>query len=892
MTFPRHLHPGTSFLGALLLAFFACLCLSASAQSAFSDYGIASLSGSLSTTQAGAHPDFAAKIELRTDPASTEIAGLKQPYGYTKEVTVDVPPGLVGNLNAIPACTTRQLAEGRLREDLGCPQDSQVGVMISRLYGIFTPFTSPIYSMATPENGSVARFGVQVSVATVLIDVHVRSDSDYGLSATVNGLSSIAGLVSAETTFWGAPADPSHDTQRLNFVESLNGATESPPRPSGLKPVSFMTNPTTCGGPLVLGASAASYQLPGQPPVSATAMMPAITGCGKLSFEPSFSVIPMTREASSPSGLEADLKLLQNESVIGLATSQLRDAKVALPEGLTISPGAADGLEACSAAQVGYRQSPPEPSHCPPASKIGAAEFDVPALPRPLHGALYQRSPETGHLFHIWLVTDDLGADVKIPGEIEVDPRTGQITSLFLDNPQVPLRELKLDFEGGAHGVIATPSTCGTYQTQYEFTPWSGESAVSGMTPMQIDEGCDTGGFAPRLSAGAVNPIAGSFSPVVTTLTQDSGEANLSGLEVGVPPGVLAKIAGVPLCPDAQAATGDCPAGSQVGTTTVATGPGPAPLWIPQPGKSPTAVYLGGPYEGGPYSLVVKTPAQAGPFDLGNVIVRAPIEVDPETTKVTVKSDPLPQILEGVPITYRTVHVKVDRPEFTLNPTSCEPMAVTGTATSIDGQSASLSDRFQVGSCERLRFKPKLSMRLTGPTHRGAFPSFHAVLKMPKGGANIARASVRLPRSEFIENAHFRNICTRVQFAAEECPAKSVYGHVAATTPLLEQPLSGPVYLRSSNNKLPDLVADLRGQIHVVLDGRIDSVNGGLRAGFQTVPDAPVSQFKIDMQGRSKGLLVNSENLCRGTHRSVVKFTAQNGRVWNARIPLKANCGK
>jgi hypothetical protein len=858
----------------------------------FNDYGIASFNASLSTSQAGAHPDFTTKVEFKADPASaTDPTGLKQPYADTREITVNIPPGLIGNLNAVPTCSALQLAEIPFN-GIGCPMDSQVGILVVRLYGLAGAFTSPIYLMESPSNGSVAQLGVRVYTVTSIIDVNIRSNEDYGVSASVKGIPTELGLVSAQTTLWGVPADPSHDRQRLTFAEYSQLKSESPPRPSGLVPEPFMTNPTSCSGPLNVTVSAISYQLPEDQPTKEVTELPEITGCGVLEFEPSFSALSTNRATAAPSGLDVDLKARQNEAVNGLATSALRDARVVLPPGMTIAPGAADGLEGCSAMDVGYKLLPIQDAHCPDASKIASAEFDVPALSRTMKGAVYQRSPEPGHLFHIWLVADELGVHLKMPGEIEADPKTGQLSSLFVDNPQVPLHELKLHFKGGPRGVLATPSKCGTNQTHYEFTPWSGNAPAVGDTPMQIDEGCDTGGFAPRLSAGTVNPVAGSFSPVVTTLTQESGEANLSGLEVGVPPGVLAKIAGVPLCPDAQAATGDCPAGSQVGTTTVATGPGPAPLWIPQPGKSPTAVYLAGPYEGGPYSLVVKTPAQAGPFDLGNVIVRASIEVDPETTKVTVKSDPLPQILEGVPISYRTVHVKVDRPEFTLNPTSCEPMAVTGNATSIDGQSASLSDRFQVGSCERLRFKPKLSMRLTGPTHRGAFPSFHAVLKMPKGGANIARASVRLPRSEFVENAHFRNICTRVQFAAEECPAKSVYGHVVATTPLLDQPLSGPVYLRSSNNKLPDLVADLRGQIHVVLDGRIDSVNGGLRAVFQTVPDAPVSQFKIDMQGRSKGLLVNSENLCKGAHRSVVKFTAQNGRVWNARIPLKANCGK
>jgi hypothetical protein len=641
--------------------------------------------------------------------------------------------------------------------------------------------------------------------------------------------------------------------------------------------------------------SADTYEIPNQF-VGASAFLPETSGCGLLTFEPSLSVTPTSHEAAAPSGLDADLTIPQDESVDGFATSQLRYAKVTLPKGITIASGAADGLQACSADEVGLGSL--EASACPDASKIGTAEFDVPALSRVIDGAIYQRTPVKGDLFGIWLVTDELGVHVKIPGIVHPDPATGQLTTVFEGtpategNPQVPLREFKLHFKGGPRGVLATPSSCGTYQTHYEFTPWSGAAPVVGDTPMTIDQGCDTGGFAPKLSAGTVNPSAGSFSPVVANVTRESGEQNLAGLEVAMPPGVLAKLAGVTVCSDAEAATGDCPAGSQVGATTVAAGPGPSPLWIPQPGKDPTAVYLAGPYKDGPYSLVVKTPAQAGPFDLGNVVVRAAIHVDPETARVSVSSDPLPQILEGVPISYRTVHVDVDRPEFALNPTSCEPMAVTGTATSDTGQTAGLADRFQVGSCASLDFKPKLTMRLRGATHRGAHPSFRAVLKMPPNGANVARASVALPHSEFLDQAHIRTICTRVQFAADSCPAASVYGHAMAKTPLLDQSLQGPVYLRSSSHELPDLVADLRGQIHVVLSGRIDSVRGGIRSVFESVPDAPVSQFVIEMKGGAKGLLVNSTNLCLAPHRAATSFTAQNGRRQNARVLLKSACGK
>jgi hypothetical protein len=872
---------------------------SPSAQADPSEYGFQSVSVSRTTSQAGAHPDLTIAFALKTDPASPSDAfGHKEPYAHTRDLKIDLPPGLSGNPNAVSTCTTEQLATVYTEERPGCPQDSQVGVTAVDAAGIPFHLTEPIYNMETPTgNGTtVARLGFLVATLPYYINIHLRSNNDYGLTASLEGLLATQPLVSAMSTIWGVPAASSHDTQRLTAREAFPEAkSESPPRSSGLTPQPFMTNPTRCGAPQKVDISADTYEIPNQF-VTATAFLTETSGCGLLSFEPSLSVTPTSHEAASPSGLDADLVIPQNEDVNGLTTSQLRYAEVTLPEGVTIASGAADGLQSCSAEEVGLGTL--NAAACPNASKIGSAEFDVPALSRVIDGSIYQRTPVKGDLFGIWLVTDELGVHVKIPGVVHPDPVTGQLTTVFEGtaategNPQVPLREFRLHFKGGPRGVLATPSKCGIYQTHYEFTPWSGAAPAVGDTPMTIGQGCNTGGFSPRLSGGTVNPSAGSFSPVVTNLTRESGEENLAGLEVGMPPGVLARVAGVPLCPDSQAVTGECPASSQVGTTTVAAGPGPSPLWIPQPGKAPTAVYLAGPYAGGPYSLVVKTPAQAGPFDLGNVVVRAPIHVDPETTKVTVKSDPLPQILEGVPISYRTVHVDVNRPEFTLNPTSCEPMVVTGTATSISGHTAGLSDRFQVGSCERLGFKPKLSMHLTGKTHRGAFPAFHAVLKMPKGGANIARASVRLPHSEFLANAHIRTICTRVQFAEENCPQKSIYGHAVAKTPLLDQPLSGPVYLRSSSHELPDLVADLHGQIHVVLDGRIDSVHGGIRSVFEAVPDAPVSQFTLDMQGGAKGLLTNSTGLCLAPHLAVTSFTAQNGRLQKARVPLESECGK
>lgn len=878
---------------AVLATGVAGLLFAVPAQAAPSDYGFESVGASLSTSQAGDHPDFTTVIKLKTDPSGNpDEAGNHPPYARTKDLSIDLPPGLIGNPNAVARCTSLQFSTAY--QGGGCPQDSQVGVTVLRLYSLNRPLTEPIYNMEPPENDpdTVARLAFWGYVYPIQINVRVRSEGDYGLTADLKAVPSGAGVISAVTTLWAVPTDSAHNRQRLTVPEAVN-VSESPPRSSGLAPAPFMSNPTRCAGPLQLGFSSDSYALPDQL-ATASAPLPSITGCGLVAFEPSLSVTPTSHEAASPTGLDADLKVPQDETVEGHATSQLRYATVTLPRGVSIASGAADGLGACSAEEVGLGSQ--RPAACPEASKIGSAEFDVPALARVLHGAIYQRTPRKGNLFGIWLVTDELGVHVKLPGEVHADPESGQLTTVFdgtpeaEGNPQVPLREFKLHFKGGPRGVLATPTGCGTYQTHYEFTPWSASSPVVGDAPMTIDQACDGGGFSPKLSGGSVDPSAGAFSSFVTDLARESREQNVSGLDVALPPGVLARVAGVTLCEGASAESGDCPAASQVGRTAVATGPGSAPLWIPQPGKDPTAVYLSGPYEGAPYSLVVKTPAQAGPFDLGTVVVRAGVFVDPGTARVTVQSDPLPQILEGVPISYRTIHVDVDRPGFTLNPTNCDPLSLDATVTSVEGAVAYALHGFQASNCAKLGFKPTLALRLFGKTTRGAHPRLRAMLRTHSGDANIARASVALPHSEFLDQGHIGTVCTRVQFAAGECPAASIYGKARAFSPLLDEPLEGPVYLRSSTHELPDLVAALHGQVDIELSGRIDSVNGGIRTTFEAVPDAAVTKFVLTMQGGKKGLLQNSENLCASRSKAVAWFTGQNGKVADLRPVVKNSC--
>ncbi|HEX4463285.1 MAG TPA: hypothetical protein VH042_01440 [Solirubrobacterales bacterium] len=859
------------------------------------EYGFkpGSVGVSESSQLAGAHPDLTVEFEMNSEESG-------EPVAATGEFRIAMPAGLTGNPNAVSSCSMLQLMSTDVEtpgNEGSCPQDSQVGVTEVILFnqeGGAQSLIEPIFNMEPPGGGDVvARLGFYAKFFPTLINLRVRSESDYGLTASLEGVGSLIPLLSATTTIWGVPADESHDPLRITSYEALHcggspcTAPNEEPRHSGLVPAPFLSNPTQCGVPQRFGLTAISYL---DPSLSAAqeVQLPGLTGCEKIGFSPSFSATPTSSQADSPTGLDVELGIPQDETAKGRSTSQLRDAKVVLPRGMTIAADAADGLQGCTAEQAGYKST--TTASCPAAAKIGSAEIDVPALAHPIEGAVYQRTPEPGHLFRIWLVADELGVHIALPGEIELDPRTGQVTSLFLETPRDPVRDFKLHFKSGPRAPLATPSSCGTYFTHYELSPWSGTAPASGDASMAIDAGCDTGHFEPRLSAGSIDSSAGSYSPFVTELTRRSGEQNIAGLGVALPRGVLAKAAGVVHCEGAAAEIGNCPAGSQVGTIEVASGPGSNPLWIPQVGKAPTAVYLSGPYQGSPYGLVFKVPAQAGPFDLGTVVVRAGIDVDPESAQVSVRSNPLPQFLEGVPVSYRTIEVDIDRDRFALNPTNCSQKQTEAHLTSAQGAAATATSPYRVLGCGELGFKPKLALKLGGSTRRGGNPALTATLTTRAGDANIARAQVALPRSEFLDQSHIQTICTRVQFAADACPAASVYGRAKAWTPLLDHPLAGPVYLRSSKHTLPDLVADLRGDIEVVLDGRIDSIKGEIRSTFEAVPDAPVTKFVLAMRGGKRSLLENSTDLCAATHRADAAFTGQNGKRTNLHPSLRIAC--
>jgi len=527
-----------------------------------------------------------------------------------------------------------------------------------------------------------------------------------------------------------------------------------------------------------------------------------------------------------------------------------------------------------------------------------------------------------GSTFALLLVledTEERGALIKIPGRSDVDAQTGQITTVFDDTPQFPFDDLTLKFRSGPRAPLVNPPSCGTQTIGVEVASYAQpQNPVDVSNTYEVTEGpngtpCPPDSsrrpFSPRFSGGTLNPVAGSYSPFLFRMTRGDEEQELSQVSAVLPPGLVAKIAGIPFCPDqaigsistAEGAGANelnnpaCPATSQIGSISAGLGAGPGPNYFP--GK----VYLAGPYKGAQLSLVVVAPGIAGPFDLGNVVVRAALHVNPETAQVRAVSDPFPTILHGVLLRVRDVRMRVDRADTTINPTSCSRMSVDGQITGVGGSLLTTADDslfnasspFQVGSCGDLAFKPKLAFRLFGGTKRGSHPKLRATLTMPAGGANIKSASVALPRSEFLDQSHINTVCTRVQFSQNACPAGSIYGTVTAKTPLLDETLSGPIYLRSSSNPLPDIVATFRGgKIDANLIGRIDSVNGGIRNSFDFVPDVPVSSATFNFFGGKKGLLVNSRDICKGAFKATAKFAAQNGDALTLRPALKANCAK
>lgn len=886
------------------------------------------------------------------------------PVGELKTVRVDLPVGLSVNPGAAERCPLDVFQSGAGNCASLHPK-SKVGESFVTAFGPVvgeiapTPGVTqvPVYNVE-PEQGEAARFGLELAGKPVFLEGDVDWSGNYHEGFTIHvpevlpeALADLLGPLLGENglilknrlvfdgragdgTFittpttcfgpayaddWAPGQQPGGPSGRI-YSTYLRADSVQEPDPDFPNGSSFLESPI----PPVSEASG-----PGTEP----------KGCETIPYDPSIEVEPGTGEVNSPAGATIAIEVpnVLPDFLAGedeQASSHTRDSTVTLPLGMGLNPSAANGLQVCTDAQFG--KGTRNPVQCPPESRVGTVEIESPPLVEengegpPLTGQVYvgqqlSRDPLSGEEYRIFVnaVSQRYDVDVRLVGNVKADPVTGQLSTTIADTPQVPVTSFEIKLDGGARAVLSSPPTCGPNQTDAVMVPWAEPWAHNTATPGDDFgmTGLPGGGpcpktmaerpFAPGFGAAPASPKAGAFSPLSIQITRPDGAQELKGADVVLPPGMTGKLRGIPYCPEAaiaaaagrggaeESAGSSCPAESRVGTAAIAAGSGPAPYRIQ--GKA----FLSGPYKGAPLSLAVITPATAGPFDLGTVVVRVALFVDPETAQIRALSDPIPHVFGGTLLSIRSVDLKMDRPNFTLNPTSCGALATTGALNGGGADPANpatfsafgVNAPFQASDCGALKFRPKLFTKLIGgrkKMRRNGHPAFRAVLVARAGDANIKRAALTLPRSQFLDQSHIGTICTRVQLAASACPARSVYGFARAESPLLDDPVSGPVYLVSSNNELPDLLADLKGQVNVRLRGVISSSKRRMKTVFSSVPDVPVSKFVLKMKGGGKGLLVNSRDLCKGRNVSYLSFKAQNGKKRKVKkLPLRTpSCKK
>lgn len=913
--------------------------------------------------EAGTHPyALRAKVSLTEGPESPGQPGVPFPAQDLRDMRFQMPSGLIGNPSVALQCTLAQFTtprESPYEESLSgesCPDKSQVGTITirsallggsSRTFGLF---------ILAPPRGVVAMLGTAPFGDPITFGGQVRNaEGEYGLDLESRNFPQGLAVDGVSIDLWGTPWAASHDHQRgdcLNETDPEFGwakCSAGPPKTS--PPKAFLTLPTNCIAPLHYAISADSWQQPGHW-VGANAISRDAEGspapmqrCDRINFATSSFSGPTTARASTATGF--DFSLTQNQEGLtepeGIAGSQVQKAVVSLPQGFTVNPSVGAGLGVCTPSQYAAETAASIPgSACPNNSNIGSFQVESPLVVEQqtgfqqiVKGSIYLAEPDdkatsapgaenpfdTLIAFYLVARASGNGILVKVAGKLVPDPQTGQLVAVFEGLPQIPYTNLHVHFREGQRAPLATAAACGTYETGVEMTPWRTSAAVEPTVvhqnfQFQISQGvgggpCPSGSapFNPGAEDGSVNSNAGSYAPFYLHLTRNDAEAEITSYSATLPKGLLGKIAGVPYCPEAdlQAALANtgigelehpsCPQASEIGRTVAGYGLGGVLTYAP--GK----LYLTGPYHGAPLSITAVDSALVGPFDLGVIIVRSAIQVDPFTTQVSIDSqasDPIPHIIGGIPLHLRDIRVYISRPEFTINPTNCDPTAATSALTGSSPPFAnpkeatvSVSNFFQVTNCSSLGFAPKLSLKLLGGTKVSEFPRLRATLRERPGDANIGRTAVALPHAEFLAQEHLKNFCARKLFVAHNCPKGSIYGHARAFTPLLSYPLEGPVYLVSGmGHLLPDMVVALRGKdgLEVDLDARVDQVRGGMRATFEHLPDAPASKFVLTLFGGKRGLLVNSAPTCAAKRTASVRFVGQNNAGYAPNVPLENQC--
>jgi hypothetical protein len=860
-------------------------------------------------TQAGGHPYAAStSIDFNTTTNPNPLVGPLWPVEPTKDILVDLPPGFVVNPTVAAQCAPSELANTAVVEALPqCPPASQVGsvlVHLNNLIGsvVFGPL--PVFSL-TPPPGLPAQFGFNVAGNVVTLDGQVRSAGDYGLSAVIANVPEGVDIAGSSLTFWGVPADASHDADRA-CPGRPNPWRGGPSCSSGAPLDAFLRNPTACTAPGVglttalhidswdhpgvfKDATFVSHNPPAYPaPPSDWGSPQGPTGCDQVPFDPTLRATPATpAKAGQPDGLNVDVDLPQSSDPNSTGEADLKKAVVKLPVGVRVSPGAADGLGGCSPDQIGLHS--PADATCPDSSKVGSLTITTPLLSQQLTGSVYLATPHDNpfnSLIAIYLVAKGPGVIVKLPGEVQADPNTGQLTTTVDNNPQLPFSNLHLEFDGGPRASLALPKQCGTYTTHTDFYSWAQPDVAvpsdSTFTLSADGNGAPCPGpqFSPGFTAGTQNPVAGAFSPFLLRLTRSDQDQELKALTVYMPTGLLGKIANTVLCPDGAANAGTCTSGSQIGSVTVGAGAGPSPFYI-----TAGRAYITGPYKGAPYGLSIVVPAVAGPFDLGNVVVRSALFIDRQTIQLRAVTDPFPTILQGIPLDVRDVRVTVDKPSFIVNPTNCSAKHVLGVVQSVNGAIAHVSSPFEASDCSDLGLAPKISFTVgaRGHTSSGNSTPVSATVTMPPGDSNLRKTSVTLPGTLNARLPVVNNACTRAEFDAGRC-AKAKAGTAVAVTPLLRDPLRGSVYfVKTTPGHLPNLVVALRGQVSIDVTAKI-AIPGGKRLEtiFDTIPDAPLTKFTLRIVSGGQGPVGIVTNLCSAKGRSsaaAVGFRGQNGKL-------------
>ncbi len=856
-------------------------------------------------TQAGSHPfSFNVHFALKTDE-SGESEG-----GSLRDVKVDLPPGFFGNPHTIPTCSPQEFDGG----NPVCSGSTQLGVLRAVLPGIGEVY-GPVYSLVPPP-GVAFELGYKAEGFTVVQYASVLTGEGYGVSVYAPDLPLESTIVNE--TIWGTPADPAHDHERTCPTAQVGGKYEGCSA-GGVLQQPFLTLPTSCGSapestlmfdstlnPGVFVSETTQFKDAGGNPAP-------LSGCDAVPFSPAITSTPTTGSADSSSGLDFELKL-PNQGLLrsdGITETEPVKTEVTLPTGVTVNPSAAKGLGACTPAQYAAATDVAGPDEgCPESSKVGTLVAKTPLLEEAAEGSVYLATPHDNpfhSLLALYIVakTPERGVLVKQAGEVSADPSTGQLTATFDGLPPLPYSSFAFDVREGASAPLITPPTCGTYTTRVKLYPFSNPNVATERTAsFNIGSGANSSACAsneaqlpnnPSLQAGTVTPVAGAFSPFVFKIAREDGSQHLGAIDATLPEGMLGKLAGVPYCSEAQIAAAtarsgegegateqsspSCPEASQVGVVNISAGAGPQPYAVQ--GKA----YLAGSYKNAPLSLAVITPAVAGPFDLGTVVVRVALYIDRSTAQIHAISDPLPTILDGIPLDLRSVSLSMNRAGFTFNPTNCEPMTVGGDAISTLNQTAGLSNRFQVGGCQGLSFKPAMVITTQGKTSKANGASLNVKVSQKAGEANIHKVDLTLPKILPARLTTLQQACTEAQFNtnAAGCPAGSFIGTAKAITPVLSVPLTGPAILVSHGGAaFPDVVfllqANERGSdIRIDLDGKTDIKKGVTYSRFETVPDAPIASFETNLPEGPHSVLAATGNLCASKLAIPTELTGQNG---------------